>query len=243
MPSSGLSERQAEIYARIEDKGFVTLDALAEAFNVSMQTARRDVIALADAGLVERFHGGAGSRSRTVPPRLDHAQKRQHGVEAKRTIAAAAAALVPAGGHVYLDVGTTAEAAALAIAASGTALTVITNSVHAAVLFDPARHRVRVLPGVLTGSDGSLTGADTCEALGRLRLDVAFIACSGIEPDGLVMDFDAAKIAVKRTAMAVARHRVLLATREKFGRTAREEIARLDDFDHVLSEPPVARTA
>ena len=146
------------------------------------------------------------------------------------------------GAHVFVDVGTTAEALAAALA-MGPALTVVTNSLHVAGLVSGPRHRVRILPGFVTGEDGSITGAETCAALARLRLDVAFVACSGIEPDGRVMDFDADKIALKRAALAAARGRVLLTIAEKFGRTAREEFARLEDFDHVVSGASTAAGA
>lgn len=235
-----LSERQSAIVARIEAHGFVTLDALAEAFGVSMQTVRRDLIALSEAGLVERFHGGAGLRPEAVPTRLGHAEKRGLAVDDKRRIAMQAAALAPPGAHVYLDVGTTAEAVAVALDALA-GLTIVTNSLHVAGLVSPSRHRVRVLPGLVAGPDGSLTGSETTDALARLRLDVAFISCSGIEPGGRVMDFDPAKIAVKRAAMAAAERSALIAAPEKFGRTAREEIARLSDFQDVLSGEGDAR--
>ena len=49
------------------------------------------------------------------------------------------------------------------------------------------------------------------------------------------MDFDPGKVAIKKTAMRVAARSFLLATRAKFDRTARHEIARLDDFEAVVS--------
>jgi DeoR family glycerol-3-phosphate regulon repressor len=235
MPANpALSDRQAAILDRIAAQGFVTLEALAEAFAVSMQTVRRDVIALAEAGLVVRFHGGAGRQEAPAPQRQSHAARSLQGLEAKRRIAAAAAAMAGAEAHVFLDVGTTAETVAAALAA-GPPLMVVTNSLNVAAAFDPARHRVRVLPGMLTGPDGSLTGPDTCAALARLRLDLAFIGASGVEPAGAVVDFDAGKIAVKRTAMEAARRAVLIAAADKWGRTAREEIAPLARFDDVLT--------
>lgn len=235
MPQTPLSERQAAILERIEANGFVTLDTLAETFGISMQTARRDVIALNAAGLVERFHGGAGLRPQPVPRRLDHAEKRLIAIEGKRRIAEAAARLVSPGDHLFLDVGTTAEAVATVLAA-GPPVTVVTNNLHAAGLFDPAQHRVRVLPGWVVGPDGSIAGAETCAALDRLRLDIAFIGCSAVDPEGAAMDFDPDKIAVKRAAMAVSIRSVLIAGQEKFGRTAREVIAPVARFACLLTD-------
>jgi DeoR family glycerol-3-phosphate regulon repressor len=55
-----LNARQNEILIRVEASGFVTIESLAEEFSVSAQTVRRDIIFLSDAGLLQRFHGGAG---------------------------------------------------------------------------------------------------------------------------------------------------------------------------------------
>lgn len=243
MTQPSLSARQSAILSQIQDKGFVTLEALAEAFDVSMQTVRRDVIGMHDAGLIERFHGGAGVLHGRMAERLDHAQKRLVGQEGKQVIASRAASLVRAGQTVYLDVGTTMEAAASALNALAR-LVIITNSFHVAGLFDPARHEVRLLPGRVAGTDGSLTGEETVLALAALRLDHAFIGCSAIETDqasgnGQAMDFDSGKIAIKQTALKVAQRCTLLALTDKYGRSARQAIAPLARFDDVISEKPV----
>ncbi|MEQ8401571.1 MAG: DeoR/GlpR family DNA-binding transcription regulator [Silicimonas sp.] len=230
-----LSERQEAILQAIEANGFVTIEALAERFSVSAQTIRRDVIAMDTKGLVQRFHGGAGVRGGAQTLRLGHEHKRSIAAGAKQTIARRAAALVPDGAAIYIDVGTTMEAAARALN-DKRCLDVFTNSLLVAMAFNPARHNVHVLAGRLTGQDGSLTGENVVLALRALRLDWALIGCSGIESGGRVMDFDLAKIAVKRVALDVARTSVLLAVSGKFGRSARAEVASLDVFDHVVRE-------
>ena len=50
--------RQAELLDEVRAKGSVSVEALAERFDVTLQTVRRDVKLLADAGLLARFHGG-----------------------------------------------------------------------------------------------------------------------------------------------------------------------------------------
>lgn len=237
-----LSDRQTAILDQIRATGFATLEVLAETFGVSMQTVRRDVIAMQAAGLIERFHGGAGIKAPGSGGRIDHLAKRLVARDEKHAIALQAAALVPEGALVYLDVGTTIEAAAAQLAQKG-ALSVVTNSLRAALLFDPARHDVTLLPGRIAGIDGSLTGADTVSTLARLRPDFALVGCSGVEPAGAVMDFDAGKIAVKRMALEVAGQTFLLATRDKFGRSARAEIAPLDRFDQVISSSAEAHVS
>lgn len=229
------SQRRSAILAEIEARGFVTLEALAEAFSVSMQTVRRDVIAMHEEGLIERFHGGAGAKGRIGFNRVEHRAKRSMNIQEKRDIARHAVEFLLEGSFVYLDVGTTLEAVASALRGRPQ-VTVVTNSLHVATLVDPREHEIRILPGRVAGPDGSVVGEETVLALRALRLDMALIGCSAIEAEGHVMDFDPAKIAVKRSAMAVARRSLLLATRDKFGQTARCEIGHLSDFGQVLTE-------
>jgi DeoR family glycerol-3-phosphate regulon repressor len=233
--AAGLTERQGRILALAERQGFVTIESLADDFGVSAQTVRRDIIALDRAGLLQRFHGGAGSNGQSESLRLDHERKRALNVEAKRVIADKAAALVPDGSAIFLDVGTTVEAAAVALNRKA-GLLVFTNSLLSALCFDHARHEVHVIGGRLSGKDGSLTGETAVAVLAGLRLDVALIGCSAIEDGGRIMDFDIGKIAVKRAAMRAAGRSLLLATRSKFGRTARAEVATREAFSEIVTE-------
>ena len=61
-----LSIRQSEILALARAEGRVLVDDLAHRFDVTLQTIRRDLGDLAEAGLVDRVHGGAVPRAGTV---------------------------------------------------------------------------------------------------------------------------------------------------------------------------------
>ena len=51
--------RQSDIVTLARTEGQVSVDALAERFNVTPQTIRKDLNDLCDGGLLQRFHGGA----------------------------------------------------------------------------------------------------------------------------------------------------------------------------------------
>ncbi|HBM60580.1 DeoR/GlpR family DNA-binding transcription regulator [Salipiger marinus] len=229
------SDRQTVILEQVAETGYVTIEALAARFGVSTQTVRRDIIALAESGRLQRFHGGAGPVGATEAARLDHGAKREIGRPEKAIVGRRAAAMVPDGAAVFLDVGTTIEACARELARRQ-GFVVFTNSMRAAMEFDPALHEVHVLGGRMAGRDGSLVGEGVVEMLRNVRLDVALIACSAVEEGGQVMDFDLSKIAVKRAAMAASNRSLLLATRSKFGRRALGTIGPVDRFDALVTE-------
>ena len=55
-----LNQRQEQIIALVRERGFVAIEALAEHFEVTPQTIRRDINQLCEQGLLRRYHGGAG---------------------------------------------------------------------------------------------------------------------------------------------------------------------------------------
>lgn len=230
-----LSDRQAVILDRVATAGFVMIEALAAELAVSAQTIRRDIIALTKAGRLQRFRGGAGPVGAAGLARLDYHAKREISRPEKAVVGAKAAAAIPDHAAVFLDVGTTIECCARELAKRPGFL-IFTNSVRAALAFDPQQHQVHVLGGRLAGRDGSLIGEEVILGLRDVRLDYALIACSGIDERQRVMDYDFSKIAVKKAAMSVSRRSYLLVTRSKFGRAALGAVALLDQFDRVVTE-------
>lgn len=223
------------ILALVGENGYVMIEALAARYGVSAQTIRRDIIALSDAGCLQRFHGGAGPVERGDAARLDYRAKRAIARPEKGVVGRKAAQLVADGATIFLDVGTTIEACAKQLA-SRPGFTIFTNSMPAAAKFDPSEHQVFVLGGRMAGRDGSLVGDEALNILGNVALDYALIACSAIDAQGRVMDYDMAKISIKRMAMRSARQNLLLATQSKFNRSALAVIAPKDQFDAVITE-------
>lgn len=228
-----LNARQNEILTRTEASGFVTIEGLAEEFGVSAQTVRRDIIFLSEAGLLQRFHGGAGVIGQSETLRLDHQHKSGIAVDDKVRVAEAAVALLAEGASVFMDVGTTIEMTATVLNRRP-GFRIFTNSMRVALAFDPAQHDVNVLGRRVEGRDGSLVGEEIMLSLAALRVDYALIACSAVDNEGRVMDFDLSKVAVKKAAMTAAAKKFLLATPSKFGRTALSAFADLSDFDAVI---------
>lgn len=238
MDAEPLNERQAALLGIIQAQGFATVEWLAERFVVSAQTVRRDIISLDQKGLLQRFHGGAGTVE--GPVRLSYAQKQNLAVDAKDAIGAAAAAQIPSGSTVFLDVGTSVEAAAKALAGHK-ALRVFTNSMASAMHL--AAHEgidVVVTGGTLRGADGSLVGDGATSLLRDLRFDFALIGLSGWDEDGAPMDFDLDKIAVKRIVIARARQTFALCDATKFEKSAVARIVALDQLAGIVTnrEPP-----
>ncbi len=237
--SPDVSGRQQAIVERVREQGYVTIETLARLFDVSTQTVRRDIIRLDEAGLIQRFHGGAGQRENTARPA--YSQKRTISTDAKRAIAEECARMIPNGASVCLDVGTTVEAVARALL-DHRSLHVVTTSVGAAAILAGAPvGDVVVTGGLMRGADGSLVGEQAIATLNGLRTDFAVIGCSGFDDeDGAIMDFDPLKVATKRAMIARARRTLLVADATKFARSAVVRVAEFEAVSTLITDaaPP-----
>ena len=112
------TERHDEIAAQLHSAGRVSVADLAEHFDVTTETVRRDLDLLETAGVLRRVHGGAVPVGRSSVVELSVAEREgQHG-SAKSAIARAAMRLVPPTftGSIALDAGTTCAAVASELA-------------------------------------------------------------------------------------------------------------------------------
>ena len=127
--------RQSLLLDEVRARGTATVEALSEQFGVTLQTVRRDVKLLSDAGLLARFHGGVRLPSSTTE-NIAYRQRQQLNEHSKQRIARAIAAVVPQDCSLIINIGTTAEAVARELM-NHQGLRVITNNLNvAAILSD-----------------------------------------------------------------------------------------------------------
>lgn len=238
LAEAGVNRRQEHILEIVRARGFATIESLAEEFRVSTQTVRRDVIRLDEAGLLQRFHGGAGLVQDGDPVRLGYRPKREMHAASKERIGALAASLIEDGSSVFLDVGTTVEAVARKLAERNLR-SVYTNSLNCAGALGGARQfETYVTGGVVRGADGSLVGDTATRLFESIAVDIAVLGCSGFTSDGAPMDFDPQKVAVKQAVMRNARQAIIVADASKFLRPAVVLIAPLGKFAAIVTDSP-----
>ena len=99
------SFRQGEILEIARTDGRVVVEDLAARFGVTLQTIRRDLTDLADAGMLDRVHGGA--MMRTGVSNIGYETRRRMNDGAKAAIARACAQMIPDNSSIILNIGTT----------------------------------------------------------------------------------------------------------------------------------------
>ncbi len=237
MSSMPANPRHEAMLAAVRELGTASVEALAERFGVTLQTVRRDVKLLADAGLVARYHGGVRLPSSTTE-NIAYRQRQALHDEAKQRIARAVAREVPEGCSLILNIGTTTEAIARALAGRR-GLRVITNNLNvAAILSDSPDCEVIVAGGAVRHRDRGIVGEATVEFISQFRVDIGLIGISGIEADGTLRDYDYREVKVAQAIIRASRQVWLAADHSKFNRPAMVEVGRLDQVDQLFTDAP-----
>jgi len=228
------SFRQPDILeiARIEGK--VTVEDLAERFDVTVQTIRRDLTELANAGKLERVHGGAILPSGVT--NILYEERRRLNEDAKQAIGRACAAAIPDSASVFLDIGTTTEAVARELLDHDN-LMVVTNNMNVAnTLLSNKSCEIVVAGGTLRRADNGLVGNLTARTIENFKFDYAILGCSALDEDGDLLDFDIQEVVVGQTLLKRSREVFLVADHSKFKRSAPVRIGSLRDIDHVFTD-------
>lgn len=230
--------RQAGIVERVERSGYLSVAEAAAALSVTTQTIRRDFDELISVGAIIRHHGGA-----TPNPAgkvTNYATRRSYLNEAKRAIARRLVELIPAGSTIFIETGTTLEALAAELPKLKIARAVTNNMNLAIMLSRYGLWPVEVPQGEVRASDAAILGERAVASLHEYRFDLALIGAGAVAPDGTILDYDPADVAIARTALALARQSYLAADATKFRHTAPLRLAPLTAITGLVTDQPLA---
>lgn len=229
-----LSFRQSEILGIARAEGRVVVEDLAARFDVTLQTIRRDLTELADAGHLDRVHGGAVAR--TGVTNLGYEQRRRMNEAAKTAIARACAAAIPENCSIIMNLGTTTEAVARELL-HHRSLTVVTNNMNVAnILAANPGCEIMVAGGALRRSDGGLVGELTTQFFEQFKVDYAVIGASALDRDGDLLDFDLAEVRVSKAIIRQARQTYLVCDHSKLDRSAPARLASLSELTALFTD-------
>ncbi len=234
-----LNARQQQIFDLAKQQGRVDVENLAEHFDVTSQTIRRDLNELCEMKHLGRVHGGAVYLSGVS--NFAYTSRRLIAVEGKNRIAQATAEIIPDNASVILNIGTTTEQVAHALC-KHKGLLVITNNLNIAnILLEESEAEVLIAGGTARRADGGIIGASAVEFISQYKADYAVVGVSAIDEDGLLFDFDDREVQVSRAIIDHARHVILVSDGMKFERKAPAcigHISRIDTFVTDFNPPP-----
>jgi DeoR family transcriptional regulator, aga operon transcriptional repressor len=181
-------DRANQILHVLLQKGQSCVEDLAVTINASPASVRRDLIKLAQRGLVNRTHGSVELAGKMTyePFRFDAAfpLREERFTDEKRRIAIAAAEMVNEGDTIALSPGTTTTQVARSLR-HREGIHIVTSAVNIGMEFSSLPNaRVTLTGGSIRWPGAfSMVGATAFDSLQRLFFDKVFIGACGIHPE------------------------------------------------------------
>ncbi len=228
--------RHEHIERLVKERGFVTIAALSEQLTVTVQTVRRDLAELSDAGRITRFHGGAGLPSSIQ--NIEYSDRKVLNSREKEHIARLVAQHIPPNSSLFINIGTTTEAVARALL-HHEGLRFITNNLNvASLLANNSALKVIVTGGEIRNRDGGIIGQSACDMIGQFSVDFGIIGISGIDADGTLLDYDYDEVRAAQAIMRNARKVFLVADHTKFARRPMVRLGSVTQVSALFTDMP-----
>ena len=223
--------RQNQLLARLRKEKQLVATTLAEEFNVSPDTIRRDLMTLESSGVAKRVRGGAVPVSAPAEPFAVRQQQVEPVIE---QLADYTIPLISDHATVFLDGGTALHAIASRLDTNYEGL-IITPAPAIAIAAQARGVAVYLIGGSLSATGGIATGSAAENAAKQCAADLCVLGACGLHPSfGLSAD-DLGEAGIKRT-MASASNAVIVVTDSvKLTRRARHRVLEIDEIDQVVT--------
>jgi DeoR/GlpR family transcriptional regulator of sugar metabolism len=228
-------ERHKIILREVNLHNKVLTTDLRDQLVVSEDTIRRDLIELADQGLILKVHGGAMTKTFHYP---FNGQNQVYAQEAKQVIADKVLGLLKDDMMVLVEGGTTIMEIAKKIPV-GLKATFFTVSPQVAItLAEHEEIEVITIGGRLAKNANIHTGASVINELSNLRVDLCIIGTNGISVQDGLTDSDWEVVQVIKAVLKAAKKAAVVTIAEKLNTTQKINIANLNSLDYIITELP-----
>ena len=223
-----------EIYNLILKEGTVEVAYLADLFQVTPQTIRRDFKDLSDQNLIEVGYGGAGlALNNNIELQFQYKEKQQ--IRHKELICQKAVRLIKDGTVIAIDSGTTTMGMIKYLAERP--LTIITDNIPlVGTIKNDCKAKIVVAGGIYDAVSAGTMGTLTTEFFNSYNVDIAFVATMGIDDEGWLSVVNPEDAGTKKALFNCAKKKILLADESKFSLSFLCRYQNISDFDLVISD-------
>lgn len=231
-----MEERQREIAEQIQKNGKITINEIVEKYNVSGESARRDLRLLDENGLCKRTRGGAITpiQTRVIPP-CNRNYDDLPIMENYDAIAKRAASLVSENDVVYLTSGSLGFLM-LRHLPLDIKYTLVVNSVDIANRLRAWENIEVWLAGGKMRRSASLVDSMATEFIKKLHFDVCFLTGAGLSAQFGLSNCTDETATFQRAVIANSRRRILLMPGHKVGLDAFVQVCSTDKFDTLITD-------
>ncbi len=226
--------RQNQLLKLVNEKGYCTVEELAEQLDVSTQTIRRDIKKLNEEKLLIRHHGGASSPD--TKTNLDYEVRKVSETEQKNAIAKKIVEMIPDNSTIFITIGTTNEVIAKHLLQKNN-LQIITNSLRVAnILHQNNSFDVLIPSGKVKAFNGGIVGTEALGFISKFRFDYLITSTASIDVDGTLLEYDLNESLITQTAMKSARHVMIALDSSKFVPKGSIEMGHISEANYLVTD-------
>ncbi len=227
-------ERREKILELLQQEQRILAKDLAEKFQISIDSIRRDLSIMEEQGLLKKTHGGAipATKVRQSPPPPD--VRYGEGTPQGNAIAKLAVSYIRANDTVFIGSGSISYVL-LKHLPDRMPLTIITNSIRVA---DGLREREWLdtyLIGGRVKASGNITDVLANEFVRQFKIDVSFVTGGGISEHGISLATPEVA-AFSRAVTSVSRRCIGLATHHSIGNDAFAKAGPAQELDLLITD-------
>lgn len=228
---ANVQARREQIQAAVTEADSISVQALADQFEVSDITLRRDLKALTEMGKVNWHHGVVDKVDQASPSPTSHS-----GIEKiKDSIAAAVPSFITENSTLFVNSSSLCWRAINQLATLP--LTIITNNIHATECVRHPETSIILTGGEIRYPKESMVGTVAIQLLQTMQSDFTLIGCDGITVDGGVSTQNINESQVNATMIDHTKQRVIcVADYRKVGVASNYHVADLDAVDVLITD-------
>lgn len=232
-------ERKQQMVKYLAEVKFAKIERLAQQFEVSQETIRRDLIDLEKSYPIKRVWGGVTYQSPRANE-MDFDKKSDNNAPGKNVIARLAVREIQDGDAIAINNGMTTIALAHQLAKMRSNLTIVTNSLNIAIILSNVdSNQVYLTSGYLRKHNGSLIGNMCSDTLDMFKVDKSIITVDGISIENGVMEYNTEEASVLRKMLSIGHTKMILADYGKFSEIAFNKICSILTIDYVFTDHPM----
>lgn len=227
-------ERLYKILNMLKEQKTLSNQQIMETFDISRDTARRDIIRLVEEGVAIRTHGGI-----TMPTLQnevkDYLNRMAINSAEKNLLGKFAAKYLKPDQMCFFDVSTTIQALCHAVEEPVYAYT---NSLDNLNVLIQKQCEIHLLGGKVNIKNRFLYGSATAEALQTLYFDIAFLGAAAVSEDGIYVT-DQEDAYIKKIVANHAKFVCVIADREKFTKHSRHLALKYEAIDLIITNDQI----
>lgn len=221
----------------LNSKRSLFVQDVAQMFNVTEETIRRDFKYLESKGILVRTHGGAVLTDDT---RLEPPLEIREGIniEGKDAIGIKAAEMINDNDTIILDASTSALYVAKHIKHKK-GLTVITNAERIILELSDCEDMTLISTGgICRNKSLSYVGKMAENAIKNYYANKLFFSCKGFSPKRELTDSNEQESDIRKTMLECSEKTIFLCDHTKFDRVGYVHTAKLDAIDFIITDTP-----